>query len=296
MARRSRVACTAPPEYPGLEADWPLQRDALAEVGIDAEVVVWSDPEADWTTYDLVVANGTWDYVHHPQAFVRWTERVGEQLGVPMVNTPAMLRWNLDKRYLRDLALAGVPVVPTTWVEPSDDPASVQLPAGEIVVKPAVSGGGFSTARYRPDEHGAARDHVAVLGAGGRTAMAQPYQPAVDREGETGLVFLGGAFSHALSKAPMIRRGAGPRQSLVENQVVTASTASPDQLALGRRALAAAEAVHGPTAYARVDMVHAEDGSPVLLELELLDPVLFLVTSPESAATFARVLWHHLER
>ena len=112
----------------------------------------------------------------------------------------------------------------------------------------------------------------------------------LDREGETGLVFVGGEFSHAIHKAPMIRRGVGPQDSLIENQVVVAATATTTQRALGEQAVAAAEDVFGPTAYARVDMVDLEDGTPALLELELLDPVLFLTTDPGAPRRFAQVL------
>jgi len=295
MARRPRIACTAPPRYPDLEEDWPLLQPALERLGIEAHAVVWSDPGVEWASYDLVLANGVWDYVHDPASFLGWTERVAGELGVRLVNDPAVLRWNLDKRYLRDLEAAGVPVVPTTWAEPTHGAGDVDFPEGEVVVKPAVSGGGFSTARYQPHERGAARAHVARLNEAGRTALVQPYQAAVDREGETGLVFLGGAFSHALHKAPMIRRGVPPQEHLVENQVVGAAVAQPAQLELGRRALAAAESLVGPTTYARVDTVRAEDGTPLLLELELLDPVLFLRLHPDAPTTFGRVLRQLME-
>ena len=219
--------------------------------------------------------------------------------GVPVANPPATLRWNLDKRYLRDLEEAGVPTVPTQWVEPDGsrfDPSGLDLPPGEIVVKPSVSGGGYRTARYEAHEHAAARGHVAELVGSGRTAMVQPYQPAVDVAGEAGLVFLGGSFSHAIHKDPMIRRGVGATDSLIANQVVTAAAATAAQRELGRRALAAAEQILGPTAYARVDIVERDDGATALLELELLDPMLFFVHAPGAAPTFARVLREALNR
>jgi len=207
------------------------------------------------------------------------------------VNSPATLRWNLDKRYLRELAAAGVPVVPTVWVEPGADVDPFEGFDGlEVVVKPTVSGGGFRTARYEPHERAAARRHVDELVASGRTAMVQPYQPAVDTEGEVGLIFLGGAFSHAIHKEPMIRRGAGPLEHLIDNQVVTPSAASAGQLALGRQAVAAAEQLLGPTTYARVDTVLGDAGGPVLLELELLDPMLFFAIDPPKAEGLARVV------
>ena len=173
-------------------------------------------------------------------------------------------------------------------------PPTLALPAVELVVKPSMSGGGYRTARYEPHEHDAARSHVAALVESGRTAMVQPYQPAVDVDGETGLVFLGGVFSHAFHKDPMIRRGVGPTDSLVANQVTSEATATPAQLDVAHRAVATAEGLLGPTTYARVDLVERADGEPALLELELLDPVLFFVHHPEGAVRFAEVLRQHL--
>ncbi len=288
------VAFTAPPMFPNLHDDWPLVRTALAEVGIDSVPVVWSDPSADWLSFDLVVANGAWDNIHDPDAFLAWVA-ARERDGTPMVNSPATLRWNLDKRYLRELEAAGVPIVPTSWVEPDGNPDDVGLPDGEVVVKPSVSGGGHRTARYRPGEHEDARAHVRSLVASGRTAMVQPYQASVDELGELGLVFLDGEYSHAIHKDPMIRRGTGPLDSLIDNQMVCAAEASADQIALGRRAVAAAEELLGPTTYARVDIVERTDGEPALLELELLDPVLFFAVVPERTAAFAEVVRRRLE-
>jgi hypothetical protein len=123
---RPLIAFTAPPFLPDLHDDWPLVRAALSRLGVDAVAAVWSDRAVDWSSFDLVVANGAWDNIHHVTEFVAWVDD-REREGVPMVNSPATLRWNLDKRYLRELAAAGVPVVPTTWVEPGTDPA-VELP------------------------------------------------------------------------------------------------------------------------------------------------------------------------
>ena len=293
---RPQVALAASPQYPDLFEEGPLVIRALAEVGLDARTAVWSDPAVDWSAFDLVVANGAWDNIHHPAAFLDWADQVGNS-GVRVVNAPATLRWNLDKRYLRDLEAAGVPTVPTLWVEADPfDASALALPAGEIVVKPSLSGGGYRTARYEPPEHEAARAHVAELVRSGRTAMIQPYQPAVDVAGEVGLVFLGGAFAHAIHKDPMIRRGVGAVDSLIDNQVVTGTTASPAQLAVGRRAVAAAERLLGPTTYARVDVVERSDGEPAVLELELLDPVLFFAVAAGSAPAFARVLRERVSR
>jgi glutathione synthase/RimK-type ligase-like ATP-grasp enzyme len=288
---RPLVAAASCARLPDLHEDWPLLRAALADAGADAVTAVWNDPTVDWSAFDLVLASGAWDNIHHVAEFLAWAESVAVA-GVPVHNSPATLRWNIDKRYLRDLESAGVPTVPTVWVEPGDSPElpSLAIPAGEVVVKPSVSGGGYRTARYQRHEHDAARAHVRDLVAAGLTAMIQPYEPRVDAQGETGLIYLGGTFSHAAHKDPMIRRGVGPTDSLIDNQVVTGAVATSAQRAVAAHALAAAEDLLGPTTYARIDMVETVRDGPALLELELLDPVLFLTLHPEGAVTLARLL------
>jgi glutathione synthase/RimK-type ligase-like ATP-grasp enzyme len=284
--RRPRLAAASCAQFPDLFDDWPLLRSALARVGVDATTVVWNDPGVDWSAFDLVLASGAWDNIHHVDAFLAWVDGVAAS-GVAVRNSPTTLRWNIDKHYLRDLERADVRTVATVWVEPgagAGEVAALAFPEGEVVVKPSVSGGGYRTARYQAHEHAAARAHIAELGAAGRTAMVQPYELRVDAEGEAALVFVGGRFTHALHKEPMIRRGVGPLDNLIDNQVVTAATASAAQLDLAGRALAAAEDLLGPTSYARVDVVETVDRGPALLELELLDPVLFLAQHPHGAA------------
>ncbi len=155
---RPHLAVAASSRFPDLHDDWPLLRDALADAGVDASTAVWNDPAVEWTAFDLVLAIGGWDNIHHVEEFLGWADRVAAS-GVPVHNSPATLRWNIDKHYLRALERAGVPTVPTVWVEPhaSDaDVGALTLPEGEVVVKPSVSGGGYRTARYQPHEHAAA--------------------------------------------------------------------------------------------------------------------------------------------
>jgi hypothetical protein len=291
-AARPRLAAASGVLFPDLHDDWPLLRAALAGAGVDAATAVWSDPAVDWSAFDLVLASGTWGNIHHVDEFLAWADGVAAS-GVPVRNSAATLRWNIDKHYLLDLERAGVPTVPTQWVEPGTADAgvaSLTLPEGEVVVKPSVSGGGYRTARYEPHGHGAALAHVAELIASGRTAMVQPYEPRVDAEGEIGLIYIGGTFSHAVHKGPMIRRGAGPLEHLLDNLVVTPATPTTPQLHVAGRALAAAEDLLGPTSYARVDLVETLHAGPAILELELLDPVLFFPHHPEGAVTLAQEL------
>ena len=277
-ALRCALACSDE----GLEhdEDLPSATAALAERGAQVEVVRWDDAGVDWDAFDLVVVRSCWDYTWRLEEFVRWAD------AVPHLANPApVLRWNADKHYLRELAAAGCPVVPTTW-----DPASADdLPAAdEWVVKPSVSAASRDTARWSSPADALA--HAGELRAAGRTAMVQPYLDAVDVAGETALLHFGGAFSHAVQKGPLLLRGEGVRQDRVGREQVRSVQPRPDQLAVAAAALAAVPAVLGtaaPLLYARVDVVDGPDGRPVLLELELVEPSLFLPYGDGAAARLA---------
>jgi glutathione synthase/RimK-type ligase-like ATP-grasp enzyme len=291
---RPRLAVAVSSQYPDLRPDWPLLRRALTDLGLVVSTEVWTDPHVPWSDFDLVVANGAWDNIHYPAEFLAWADATAPL--APVVNTPATLRWNLDKHYLVDLAAAGVATVPTLWLRAAEamggltDGVLASIPPGDVVVKPTVSGGGFQTARYRAGEHREAQKHIGHLLDGGRDVMVQPYQDAVDAQGEGGLVFLAGQFSHAVRKGPLLQRDVGPRSGLWEFEEIGALEPTPAQLTTARAALAAAEARLGPTTYARVDLVPLDDGSPAVLELELLDPALFFEVHPPAATRFAHVL------
>jgi hypothetical protein len=301
---RPRLAVAVSSQYPDLRPDWPLLRRALTDLGLVVSTEVWTDPHVPWSDFNLVVANGAWDNIHHPAEFLAWADATAPVARV--VNTPTTLRWNLDKRYLVDLAAAGVATVPTLWLRAAEAVGGLadgatgaealaagalgSIPRGDVVVKPTVSGGGFQTARYRAGEHREARNHIGHLLDGGRDVMVQPYQEAVDADGEGGLIFLAGQFSHAVRKGPLLRRDVGPRSGLWEFEEISALEPTPAQLTTARAALAAAEARLGPTTYARVDLVPLDDGTPAVLELELLDPALFFEVHPPAAGRFAHVL------
>ena len=290
--RRFRLAVAGSVNYPTYSQDWPRLQPALAKLGVTAAIEQWTDHDVDWAAYDLILAHGVWGYIHQPEDFVAWTERLDGHPGV--VNSPATLRWNMDKRYLTDLAEAGVPVVPTVWLSPTDQ-SPATLPDGEIVVKPTISGGGHETARYSPDELALAHAHIDRLLAGGRTVMVQPFQAAVEDQGEVGVILFGGQFSHAIGKAPMLDPRAGAQEDLIDKLIVTPGTASEIHLAVARATMAAAEALVGTITYARVDMVPLANGSPAVLELEVLDPALFLETAPGAARQLAQVLLERIQ-
>lgn len=256
--------------YSTLDVDLPLLVDAAAAQGLDAEVVVWDDDTVDWSAYDLVVVRSCWDYIQRRDDFLAWADKIPN-----LLNSADVLAWNTDKVYLRELAEAGVPVIDTRWdVRRGDD---LPGPDGEWVVKPSISGGSRDTARWTdPDD---AYDHSEELIAAGRTVMVQPYVPSVDTEGETALIYFGGRYSHAIRKGPLLGRGEGVRQDRENLEVITPRAPTAAQLDVAAQVLAAIPSSLGPAeslAYARVDLVTDPDGAPILIELELTEPSLFL--------------------
>jgi hypothetical protein len=290
---KARVALATCRQYALLDEDDRLAIPALAEHGIAAEPAVWDDPTVDWHSYDLVVVRSTWDYVDSRDDFLSWAESVPR-----LANTADVLRWNTDKRYLRELAQANVPVVSTDWFDAGDE---LSLPAvGEYVIKPAISAGSRDTGRFNLAD--SAQRELAVKHAGGlldrgATVMVQPYLDAVDTAGETALLFLGGQFSHAIRKAPLLTGPDTAIDGLFRSEEITAREASTAELDTAEAALAALpEDSARALLYARVDLIPDAAGQPVLLELELAEPSLFLGHDDGAAPRFAAAIGTHLDR
>ncbi len=232
---------------------------------------MWDDPSVGWHAFRLVVIRSTWDYANRRDTFLEWCA------GVPTVLNPLpVITWNTDKTYLRALAAAGVPTVPTTWIEPTSRSDDVLLPASHVVVKPSVSSGAQNTARYGADDHGAARRHIERLQSDGRTVMVQPYLTSVDADGETGLIYVDGRFSHAVRKAPLLRTPGITTDRLWALEDIQPRIPETDELAVAEATLDALPWNREMLLYARADLVRGADGAPLLLELELAEPSLFL--------------------
>jgi O-ureido-D-serine cyclo-ligase len=271
----------------------PLAR-ALGDLDVAHEVASWDDDHVDWGRYDLAVVRSTWDYVTRRDAFLAWVDRTAAVTALR--NPPAVLRWNTDKQYLRDLAAAGVAVVDTRFFQPGAvvAPGALAFDGADVVVKPAVSAGSRDTARYAPADLAAAAGHAQALVDRGRVVMVQPYLDAVDDVGETSAVYVGGALSHGLRKDALLDRGGGLVDGLFAMENMGPRRTSPAEDALAVAALAAVGTIVGadvlPLLYARVDSVPGPDGEPLLLELELTEPSLFHAYAPGSAATFASAI------
>jgi hypothetical protein len=241
---------------------------ALRSRGLHARWLSWDDPAT--LEADLVILRATWDYTERVDEFLAWTRRVSH-----LLNAPAVVAWNSDKRYLVDLAAAGVPAVPSAFFAPGE---KVRIPAEEVVVKPAIGAGSVGAQRFIDAD--LAREHALALQADGHTALVQPYDPRI-ADGETALVFLGGRQSHAFNKGPLLPPP-GRLAALDESGTYAEETLRPAEpdvelWDVGHAALAAAAARLdldvSELLYARVDVIGGPD-DPRLLELELVEPSL----------------------
>ncbi|WP_327314802.1 ATP-grasp domain-containing protein [Streptomyces sp. NBC_01235] len=285
MARVALVTYDPRPE-PSRDDDLPVLLAALEAAGAEADAVFWDDGDVDWASYDLVVIRSTWDYSWRAGEFTAWAAKVAAV--TRLANPAGVVRWNADKRYLGELAAAGVPTVPTRYLAP-DDPAD--LPADhEYVVKPTSGAGARYAARYTPDRHETAVRHLARMHAEGLTAMVQPYVRGIDAGGERALQFFGGRLLHASRKRAVLAPGTAFDAHKVAHPGLEHWTPTPAEIAVAERALAAVPEAP-ELLYARVDLVDGDDGEPCVMELELVEPNLFLFLHPQSVpAVVAAIL------
>jgi O-ureido-D-serine cyclo-ligase len=273
-----------------LDDDLAPLAEALREQNANTHIVDWDDPATDWSIFDLALLRSPWDYTQRAAEFLAWIESAAA--ATTLFNPLAIVRWNIDKHYLDDLAQAGVPVVPSTFVEPGAN-AQVALEqflkarvGQEFVVKPAVGAGSRDAQRHAWDDRAAAVAHVQRLLASGRSALLQPYLDRVDEHGETALIYFNGTFSHAIRKGPLLRRGEGPTRALFATEHIQPRTPTADELLVAERALSALPFAK-PLLYARVDLIRDAAGGACVLELELIEPSLFFAHATGSAQRFA---------
>jgi glutathione synthase/RimK-type ligase-like ATP-grasp enzyme len=288
----SRIALVTAAQARDLDDDLSPLVAAVRAAGVDPAVVNWDDTSVDWSRFDLAVLRSTWDYTLRLEEFLRWVDNASSR--TMLLNPADVLRWNTDKHYLAHLADAGVPVVPSSFVEPGEDARNALgaflITAGdEFVVKPSVGAGSRDAQRYAREESDAALAHVQRLLDANRSVLLQPYLNRVDAQGETALVFFDGAFSHAIRKGPLLKRGEGPTRALFAAEHITARVPSSEESATATRTLASIPFAQ-PLLYARVDVIHDDDGMPRVLELELAEPSLFFEHAPGSAERFAAAI------
>lgn len=293
---RGPVALVTASAAIGFDADMPLLSAALERRGVSHRSVVWDDPSVDWSSFSLVVLRSTWDYVSRIDEFRAWIDHVS--LSSTLANPADVVRWNTDKHYLSQAEAVGLPIVPTLFVEPERDLDASQsarldewFAAGDVVVKPCISAGSNDTSRH--GDRRSALAHVSSLTTVGRSTMIQPYVADVELHSETGLVYLGGSFSHAFSKGPLLAAERDMEAGLYAREQISSRQPSTAERALGDRALAWLTESFGELLYARVDLLPSPRG-PIIIELELTEPSLFLQTSDGAADRAAAVIERRL--
>jgi len=292
----ARLALATCAELPELDQDDQLLRTALETRGVATAAVVWDDPTVDWSAYPNVLIRSTWDYTDRAQQFADWTRRVEHSSA--LLNPAEVVAWNIDKTYLRDLEQRGLPIVPTIWLDPERNMDAraihTRFPAfGDFVIKPTVSAGSRDTGRYEAGDTPSrmlAITHAKNLLGVGRHVMLQRYLRQVDTVGETALIYVDGQFSHAVRKSALL---AGPYRReetqgvLYRQEQMAPRDPSEAERALADRVMATVPevfpALDRPLLYARIDLIPDDEGKPVILEVELIEPSLFLEHAPGSA-------------
>jgi glutathione synthase/RimK-type ligase-like ATP-grasp enzyme len=264
--------------------DMALLHGAVAANGADASVTHWDDSSVDWASFDLVVIRSPWDYSWRGREFLEWLSAC-ESL-TRIMNPPHIMRWNADKTYLRFLQAQSVPIIGTQFIAPGE---TASLPEDqEYVLKPSVGAGSRYCARYKPGEALMAEEHLRSIHAEGVTAMIQPYVHEIDTSGERALVFIQGKFLHAIRKNAVLSPGQRYDADKNAHPGTRAWTPTDQELALARKVLAAVP-FSEPLLYARVDMI-SDPAQPVLTELELVEPGLYLRTHPGSQDKVAQAI------
>jgi glutathione synthase/RimK-type ligase-like ATP-grasp enzyme len=279
------IALVTSADLPDLFGGEQLLPAALEALGMKVSICVWDAPHLDWTGFDAIVIRCPWDYHEKLPAFLGWLQHL-EQLQLKVVNDLATLRWNLNKNYLFELQNAGLALIPSICLKP-DDPRSLDelltaMQANEIVVKPVQSAGAWRTLRIQ-NGHTALYENDFAQWRLEQDFLVQPFMPEIVTQGECSLVFFDGAYSHALIKRA--KQGDFRVQS-DHGGSVEAMQASPELIAQAEKIL---RALAQMPCYARVDGV-IRDGQFLLMELELLEPELFLELAPHAATQLAQAI------
>lgn len=274
---------------PEFSEPWRWAFDAEAEAlvagGIAVDPIPWSEA-ADLESYDLILPLVVWGYHLRYCEWLAFLDRL-EAERLPVVNPPALLRWNSDKAYLAQLCAQGIPTVPSLEVDTLDArslaDAAERFGTGELVIKPPVSAGATGTFRIRAD------GEIPRSAQGART-IVQPLVETITSEGEYSLMLFDGSLSHAVVKRP--KRGDFRVQPHLGGVTEPCTTPEGGEK-LAKLALAAAPA---EATYARVDMLRGSDGELQVIELELVEPALFLTHAPDCGAAFTRSIRRAAER
>ncbi|MBN1853085.1 MAG: hypothetical protein JW829_10190 [Pirellulales bacterium] len=263
-----------------------LTFEPLAQLGWQVDEIPWNTPGIRWNNYDVVVIRSTWDYQNRAGEFIRALEEI-DQSRARLENPLRVVRWNMEKSYLRDLQVHGIPIVPTQWFHNFHDETLSHVhrlfQADEVIVKPIIGANADATFRLPSRLPHEAIEQVQAIFKD-RPFLTQPFVQSVVEEGEYSLFYFGGEYSHAVLKRP--KPGDFRVQEEHGGQIRPVEIA-PDLLAAGRKVI---HTIGSDLLYTRVDLVRSPAGQPWLMELELIEPSLYFPFDPDSPTRFARAL------
>jgi hypothetical protein len=271
-------------DLPNLDPDDRLAADALARRGVKVDAAVWNDDSVEWSRAGIVIVRSTWDYHLDPEGFLRWAARISSVTA--LWNPLEVIRWNVHKGYLRSLAERGVPVVETAWIAKGGtvDIEGTLRERGwsKAVIKPGIglATRGVIFVDQSPEGLRRGQEHAIAL-AREHDVMVQPFMESVKGYGERALVFIGREFSHTVTKTafqPLMPTGEAGETRAIDD---------PKEIAVACKAVVA---VDGELLFARVDLVRDADDEPLVIELEVVEPSLFLGFHPPSVERFADAL------
>lgn len=294
---KPRITLVTSADMPNLYADEAGLLDALSERGLDPRIAVWNDPGVDWSEAGIVVVRSVSDYAHNRQAFLDWTKQIPR-----LLNHRDVLEWNSDKHYMQDLERMGLPVIPTTWLEPEQNLSKQQLhsrfPAlSDFVVKPAVSSGVRGIGRYTandPYQRQNAISQAASLLAEGRSVMVQRYLEEIDVHGEISLIFFNGLMSHSVEKRAMLHPSSVTDLAMHEAVLETRLGGEGGRWSWGEQIRKVLHEYQRQRLghdvqflFNRVDVVPDGKGSFMIMEVSMVDADLYLLATPEALGNFA---------
>jgi glutathione synthase/RimK-type ligase-like ATP-grasp enzyme len=264
------------------DPDNPRLFAALGALQLSADLVVWDDDAVRWDDYDLVVIRSTWDYPPRRAEFLEWASSISR-----LENPFPIVEYSSDKHYLADLEAHGLSVIPSRFYATGESPNFDFGELVDFVVKPCVGAGSLNVVRYRGDDVEAAARHVDALHGEGRDVLLQPYIHSVDTIGERGLIFIDGEFSHAMTKGAMLNVAQSDRDFLYRREQMSSALAEADAILYATEVLETMGL--SDLLYARVDLVATIRGW-LVMELELVEPSLYLTYDDQAAAKLASAI------
>jgi hypothetical protein len=268
------ATCT---DFPALDPDNALLLPALAERGLQARPAVWNDPHMDWSVPRVTVVRSTWNYHLHRPAFLDWAERVSD-LG-DLWNPLTLIRWNTHKFYLHDLERSAIPIIPTCWLEQGSTVELTRVISrqgwSKAIIKPAVSASAYATLMVTPESMQLGQSHLDRF-LPTHDMLLQPFVETVTSSHERSLVYIESEFTHAVERKPALNLEPSAEERLV--------TPEEDELLLAQKILGL---LPSPPLYARVDLIHDDAEALRLMELELVEPTLWLRFAPHAVQRFA---------